>query len=135
MRRISRCTRLRLTSSPCSISHRVSRRLPRNGWAVYSWSRGRSCSGDRSDFFFEPLQLHLEAADLLEQLGLLGLGVGGGHLAAVAEDLVRPGQKLFLPAVDQGGVDPVVAGQLVDRLVPLEGSQGHLGLERRRMLL
>jgi len=41
MTRISRCTRLRLTASPCSISHFVSRRLPRNGWAVYSWSISR----------------------------------------------------------------------------------------------
>src|SRR5262249_9460023 len=149
MTRISRRTRLRLTSSPCSISHFVSRRLPRNGWAVYSpsmsrisrrfsgvsgtpsWSRlgrpspvtsprprtpspgwpasisGRGCSGDGPDFFFEPFQLHLEPADLLEQLRLLGLGVGRRRLAAVAEDLVGPGEELLLPAVDQGRVDPV----------------------------
>src|SRR4029453_13087281 len=176
MTRISRCTRLRLTASPRSQSHWVSRRLPRNGWAVYSWSisrirrrlsavsaagswyrlerlrpsnshclrtlncgwsastRGRSRSGDRSDFFFEPLQLHFEPADLLEQFGLLGLGAGRGRLAAVAEDLVGPGEQLLLPGVDQGRVDPVLAGQLVDGPVSLEGGQGHLGLERRRVL-
>src|SRR5262245_46559219 len=176
MSRSSRCTRLRLTASPCPISHFVSRRLPRNGWALSSsssssirrrfsavsaagsyyrlerlspssshcrrtlswgWSasiRGRSRSGHRSDFFFEPLQLHLEAADLLEQLGLLGLGVGRGRLAAVGEDLVRPGQELLLPGVDQGRVDPILARQLVDRLVALDGGQGHLRFEGRRVL-
>jgi hypothetical protein len=36
--------------------------------------------------FFEPFQLHFEAADLLEQLGLDGLGLGGGRLGGRAED-------------------------------------------------
>jgi hypothetical protein len=31
-------------------------------------------------------------------------------------------------------VNLVLAGHLVDGLVPLEGGQGHLGLERRRVL-
>jgi hypothetical protein len=39
--RISRRTRLRLTPSPRSTSQTVSRRLPRNGWAVYSSSISR----------------------------------------------------------------------------------------------
>ena len=37
-------------------------------------------------------------------------------LAAVAEDLVGAGEQLLLPGVDQGRVDPVLAGQLVDGL-------------------
>src|SRR5437762_13925389 len=69
------------------------------------------------------------------QLGLLGLGVGRACLVAVLEDLVGPGEQLLLPAVDQGRVDPVLAGQLVDGLVPLERRQGHLSLESRRVLL
>src|SRR5262249_18638285 len=96
---------------------------------------GRSSSGERPDFFFEPLQRHLEAADLLEQLGLLRLGVGRSRLAAVAEDLVGPGQQLLLPGVDEGGVGAVLARQLVYGPVPLEGGEGDLGLERRRVLL
>src|SRR5947199_198482 len=81
-------------------------------------TRVRSRSGECSNFFFEPLQLHLEPADLLEQLGLLGLGVRRGRLAAGAEDLVGPGEQLLLPGVDQGRMDPVLARQFVDGPVP-----------------
>ena len=91
------------------------------------------CSHEDGSFFFEPLQLHLEPADLLEQLGLAGLGVRRGRLGRAPEDALRPGQELLLPAVDERRVDAVVPGQLVDRPVPLEGGQGDLGLERRRM--
>jgi hypothetical protein len=52
----------------------------------------------------------------------LGLGVGGGRPGPVAEDLVGPGEQLLFLAVDQGGVDPVLAGQFVDSLVPLESA-------------
>jgi hypothetical protein len=83
--------------------------------------------------FFEPLQLHLEPADLLEQLGLAGLGVSRGRLRRAAEDPLGPGQELLLPAVDQGRVDLELPGQLVGRAIPLEGGQGDLGLERRRV--
>src|SRR6516225_7650307 len=88
------------------------RRTLRFGWC--GSISDRRCSGERSDFFFEPLQLHLEAADLLEQLGLLGLGVGRDRLAAVTEDLVGPGEELLLPGVDQRRVDAVLTGQLID---------------------
>jgi hypothetical protein len=82
-----------------------------------------------------PLQLHLEPSDLLEQLGLLGLGVGHDRLAAVLKDLVGPGEQLLLPGVDQGRVDPVLTRQLIDGAITLEGCEGDLGLERRRVLL
>src|SRR5581483_5102836 len=80
-------------------------------------------------------QLHLEPADLLEQLGLLALGSGGGGLRPVLEDAGRPGKELLLPVVDEGGVDAELGGHLVDGLVALEGGQGDLGLEGRRVLL
>src|SRR5258708_25283974 len=37
--------------------------------------------------------------------------------------------------MDQRGVDAVLAGQFVNRLVPLDRGQGHLRLERRRVSL
>src|SRR3954470_6339337 len=83
--------------------------------------------------FFETLQLHLEPPDLLEQLDLAGLGVSRGRLGRAPEEALGPGQELLLPAVDECRVDAVVPGQLVDRAVPLQGGQGDLGLERRRV--
>jgi site-specific DNA recombinase len=88
-----------------------------------------------AQLFFEPLQLHLEAADLLEQLGLRGRGVGRGGLAAVGEDLVGAGEQLLLPGVEQSRVDSILTRQLVAGLIALEGGQGHRGLEGRRVLL
>src|SRR5271166_4824792 len=168
MSRMSRCTRLRLTSSPWLVSHTVIRRLPKNGWAVYSssmsrisrkfsgvspagssyrldrfspssshWRRtlksgrpasikGRSRSAEDGSFFFDPFQLHFEPADLLEQLRLAGLGVGRAGLGPVGEHRPGPGQQLLLPAVDQGRVDPEVAGQFVDGAVALDRRQGDL---------
>src|SRR5207237_1349470 len=42
--------------------------------------------------FFEPIQLHFEAADLLVELGLDGLVVLGSGLAAVLEQALGPGE-------------------------------------------
>src|SRR5438477_11931140 len=101
---MSRISRRFSAVSAAGSSYRLERLSPSNAHCRRTlnsaWSastRGRSRSGERSDFFFEPLQRHLEPADLLEPFGLLGLGLGGGGLAAVAEDLVGPGQQLLLP--------------------------------------
>ena len=67
---------------------------------------GRSRSAEDGSFFFEPFQLHFEPADLLEQLGLAGLGVGRAALGPVGEHRPGPGQQLLLPAVDQVGWTP-----------------------------
>src|SRR5947209_19064542 len=103
------------------------------GWLTST--SARLASTEAGSFFFHPVQLHLEPTDLLVQLGLEGLVVGGSGLPAVAEQVLGPGQQLLLPGVDQGGVDAVVAGQLVGRLVPLESRQGNLCLEPRRVRL
>src|SRR6266446_9757780 len=100
-----------------------------SGWPTST--SARCASTEAGHFFFEPVQLHFEPADLLVELGLDGLVVLGSGLATVAEQVLGAGQELLLPGVDQGGVDGVLAGQLVDRLVPLEGRQGHLRLEHR----
>ncbi len=84
-----------------------------SGWPTST--RARWASTEAGSFFFEPIQLHFESADLLEKLGLDGLVVFGSGLAAVAEEVLGASQELLLPGVDQGGVDGVLAGQLVDR--------------------
>src|SRR5262245_61523366 len=96
---------------------------------------GCLCSSEGSNFFFQPLQLHLEPADLLVQPGLAGLCVGRSRLGAISEDRLRPGEELLLPGMDLRRVDIVLAGQLVDRPVGFVGRQGDLGLEPRRMNL
>src|SRR2546423_2482125 len=104
-----------------------------SGWPTSVSARWAST--EAGSFFFDPVQLHFEPADLLIELGLHGLVILGSRLAAVAEQLLGAGQELLLPGVDQGGVDAVLAGQFVDRPVPLEGRQSHLSLERRCMSL
>src|SRR4051795_9712954 len=98
-------------------------------------TKRRRASAELGRFFFRPAQLDLEPSDLLVQLGLEGLGVLGGGPRPVGEDRLGPGQQLLLPGVDQGGVDLVLAGQLGHRLVTLDGRQGYLRLERRRVRL
>src|SRR3954454_8674678 len=103
------------------------------GWLTST--SARLASTDAGSFFFHPAQLHLEPADLLVQLGLQRLVVGGSGLAPVAEEVLGAGEELLLPGVDQGGVAAMLAGQFVDRLVPLQRRQGQLRLERRRVRL
>ena len=90
--------------------------------SAFSFSiKARLDSAEGGSFFFEPLQFHLESPDLLEQLGLAGLGVSRGRLHGrrPGEESLSPGQEVLLPAVDERRVDAVVPGQLVDRLVAL----------------
>src|SRR3954452_9282996 len=92
-------------------------------------TRSLRSSAEAGNFFFDPLELHLEPADLLVQLGLTGLGVGRGRLGRALEDPGRPDEQLLLPGVNQRRVDAVMTRQLVDRAVALVRGQGDLGLE------
>src|SRR5262249_47329225 len=109
------------------------RRTLKCGWS--DSTSGRSNSGVWADFFFQPLQLHLEAADLLEEFGLLGLGVGDDRLGAVGEERLGSGEEVLLPAVDQGRGAGVVGRQFVDGAIALECGQCDLDLEGGRVLL
>jgi hypothetical protein len=51
----------------------------------------------------------LESADLLELLGLLGLGLGSVGLGPAGEDLLGAHEQLLLPGVAQGRVDAIAA--------------------------
>ena len=55
--------------------------------------------------FFQPLDLHLEPADLLVKLGLNRLALVGVVAAAVAEQRFDAIQELLLPFADLDGVD------------------------------
>src|SRR5436305_12969144 len=100
------------------------------GWLTSTTARLASTEAGR--FFFHPVQLHLEPADLFVELRLQGLVVRGCGPTAVAEEVLGPGQHFLLPGMDQGRLALVLAGPLVDRLTLLECGPGHLGLDGRR---
>ena len=98
----------------------------------FAWSRSirvRCTSTELGSFFFQPLQLHLQPADLLVQFGfphrLLALAVG----RAVAEHRRPLSQQLFLPSADLVGMDVVLPGDLIDRLGSFDRFQGHREFE------
>src|SRR5436305_5486841 len=103
------------------------------GWLTSTSARLDSTQQGR--FFFHPAQLHFEPADLLVERGRERLVVDRSGLGWATEEVLGPSEELLLPGVDQGRVDLVLAGQFVHRLVPLQRRQGHLRLERRRVLL
>ena len=89
-----------------------------------------SRASEQLRFFFEPLQLHLQLADLLEQLSLLGLTLLLVlALLAAGEQLAGAIQQLPLPLTDLDGVDGVIGGDLLDRLAATDRLHGDLGLE------
>jgi hypothetical protein len=80
--------------------------------------------------FFQPLQLHLELADLLEQLSLLGLAlVLGLRLVATGEQVAGTLQQLLLPLAHLDRVHRVVGGDLLERLATTDRLHGDPGLE------
>jgi len=85
-----------------------------------------------AEIFFEPLQLHLQLADLLEQLGLFGLAFllvlallasGEQHAGAI--------EKLPLPLAHLDRVDGVICGDFLDRLAATDRLHGDSGFELR----
>src|SRR5437763_10313139 len=106
-----------------------------SGWL--SSTSARLASTEAGRFFFRPVQLHLEPADLGVELGLQGLVVdrGGLTLVRLAEQVVGVLEHGLLPAVDQRGVDLELRGQLVDGLITLQRRQGDLRLELSRISL
>ena len=83
-----------------------------------------------AEIVFEPLQLHLELADLLEQFSVLGLALLL-LLARLAsrKQLTGTIQKLLLPLTHLNRVDGVIGGDLLDRLAATNRLHGDSGLE------
>ncbi len=74
---------------------------------------------------FEPLQLHLQAGDLLEQLSFLDLPlVLILALLAAGQQLTGAIQKLPLPLAHLDGMDGVISGDLLDRLAATDRLHG-----------
>ena len=81
-------------------------------------------------FFFQPLEVHLQPADLLEEFGGVGPVVRLATLAALGEEGLGPLEQGLLPVADERGVQAVLGRQLVGGAVALDRGQGDLGLER-----
>src|SRR5438046_9208730 len=92
-------------------------------------------STETGSFFFEPLQLHLEPADLLVQFCLYSLGIYRSRLGAVAEDALRSCEQLLLPAMDQRRMHVELARQLIGCPIFLQSSHAVLGLDGCRHAL
>jgi hypothetical protein len=92
-------------------------------------------SAAAGSFFFQPLDLRLEPADLLIKLGLDRLAVVVVAAASVLEEGLDPVQELLLPLADLDRVDLKGRGQLGQGLGLLDSLQGDLRLETGGMSL
>jgi len=100
-----------------------------SGWSC-STSLRSSRASEQLRLFFEPLQIHLQPPDLLEQLSLLGLTlllVLG--VLAPAEQPAGSVQQLPLPLAHLDRVDGVVGGDLLDWLAATDRLHGDPGFE------
>ena len=83
-----------------------------------------------AEIFFQPLQFHLELADLLEQFRFLDLAL----LLVLAflasrQQLTGTIQQLLLPLTHLNRVDDVIGDDLLDRLAATDRLHGDSGLE------
>jgi hypothetical protein len=85
-----------------------------------------------AEIFFEPLQFHLEIADLLEQLSFFGLALLLDlALLASRKQLTGIIEQLLLPLAYLDGVDRVISSDLLDRLAATDRLHGDSSLEFR----
>src|SRR5512135_293768 len=97
--------------------------------------RGRLRSIEAGNFFFRPLEFHLEPADLLVKLSLDRLALVVVAAASVAEQRFDAVQELLLPLADLDGVDLIRPRQLGEGPGLLGGLQSDPSLERRGISL
>ena len=103
------------------------------GWAASI--KLRNSVIELGSFFFEPLQLDLQPADLLVKVIQQGLTILPLAIISFRKDKLDIGQKLPLPLAHQVAMHGVLARQLADRLVSSNCCQRHLRLERRIITL
>src|SRR5262249_48832764 len=87
------------------------------------------------NFFFQPLDLHVEPADLLVEFGLEGFALVVLAATAVGEERLGAVEELLLPVADLDRVDLEGLGQLGQGPGLLGGLQGDPGLEGRGISL
>src|SRR3954447_14084799 len=98
-------------------------------WQFSVSTRGRLRSLEAGNFFFQPLEFHLEPADLLVEFGLDRLALVVVAAAAVAEQRFDAVQELLLPLTDLDGVDLISSCQVGEGPGLLGGLQSDPSLE------
>jgi len=86
---------------------------------------------EQARFFFEPVELGRQPANLAVQFVNLALvfGLPGAFpLVLILEQLGQVFQRLFLPAIQHVRMHPVFGGKLVDRFFFFQGFQRDLRL-------
>ena len=86
-------------------------------------------SAAAGNFFFQPLDLHVEPSDLLVEFGLDGQALVPLAAAAVAEERLGAVEELLLPLADLDRVDLEGPGQLGQGPVCLAASRATLALK------
>jgi len=86
-------------------------------------------------FFFKPIQLDLELADLSEKLCFQLVPVLVHAFSAVGKKIGQHLQKLFPPPLNMIRVDTAFAGDLRDRLLSLDRFQSNFRLKSCVILL
>src|SRR6478752_3380032 len=89
----------------------------------------RLASTAAGNAFLQPLDLHVESADPLVELGLEVLALLALAAAAIAEEGFDAVEELLLPLADLDGMDLIRLGEFGDGPGLLGGLQGDLGLE------
>src|SRR5712691_898345 len=95
----------------------------------------RCASGDKSSFFFQPVQLHLELPNLLVSLRLKRLVVVLALRASCRENLGHLLVETMFPMRNLRRMHTIGTGEFVDRFEPFEGFQRHTGFELCAVLL
>src|ERR1017187_9177546 len=91
--------------------------------------RRRSSTLELASFFFEPFELHLQAADLLVELLLSLLGSLCVVVRLAGKDLGKPLGYLLLPLAHLHRMDLVLGGYRVNRLDALQGFKADTGFQ------
>src|SRR5215471_14065199 len=98
-------------------------------WTCAGSINARFASGDKSSFFFQPVQLHLELSNLLVELGLECFVVALPLLTAYRENLGHLLLEAMFPMRNLGRMHPIGTGKFIDRLEPFERFECHTGFE------
>jgi hypothetical protein len=93
-------------------------------WACEGSINARVASGEKTSFFFHPVQLDLALPHVLVSLRLKCLVVLRALGASCRENVGHLLVELMLPVRDLGGMHPLCPGELVDRFEPFDRVEG-----------